>query len=44
MPEKVDAMLQRMNTNFASYIQAEKEELTTLNWKHVAQKPAQASP
>jgi len=38
IPEKVDAMLQRMNTNCASYIQAEGEELITLNWKYVAQK------
>jgi len=36
---KLDTMLQRMNTNCASYIKAEEEELVSLNWKYVAQKP-----
>jgi sterol 24-C-methyltransferase len=40
LPQKVDTMLQRMNTNCASYIQAEEEGLLTLNWKYVAQKPS----
>ena len=39
IPKKVDAMLQRMNTNCASYIEAEERELITLNWKYVTQKP-----
>jgi sterol 24-C-methyltransferase len=39
VPKKVDAMLQRMNTNCASYIEAEELELITLNWKYVTQKP-----
>lgn len=43
VPEKVDTMLQRMNTNCASYIEAEEEELITLNWKYVTQKPTFAS-
>jgi sterol 24-C-methyltransferase len=37
VPKKVDAMLQRMNTNCASYIEAEERELITLNWKYVTQ-------
>ena len=40
IPRRIDTMLQRMNTNCASYIEAEEEELVTLNWKYVAQKPA----
>jgi sterol 24-C-methyltransferase len=40
IPKKLDAMLQRMNTNCDSYIQAEEQELLTLNWKFVAQKQA----
>jgi len=40
VPRKVDTMLQRMNTNCASYIKAEEEELITLNWKYVTEKPA----
>lgn len=39
VPQKIDTMLQRMNTNCASYIEAEEEELITLNWKYVTQKP-----
>lgn len=42
IPQKVDMMLQRMNTNCESYIQAEEEELVTLNWKVVAEKPLQS--
>ncbi len=40
IPKRVDTMLQRMNTNCASYIEAEELELITLNWYYVAQKPA----
>lgn len=40
IPPKVDAMLKRMNTNTASYIEAEERELITLNWRIVARKPA----
>jgi sterol 24-C-methyltransferase len=40
IPKKVDSMLQRMNTNCASYIEAEELELITLNWRYVLQKPA----
>ena len=40
IPKKLDIMLQRMNTNCASYIEAEEKELITLNWKCVAQKAA----
>lgn len=39
IPRKTDAMMQRMNENSHSYIQAEEEELLTLNWHCVAQKP-----
>lgn len=39
IPAKTDALLQRMNANSASYIQAEEEELLTLNWHCVGQKP-----
>ncbi len=39
VPEKIDTMMQRVNTNCASYIEAEEEELITLNWKYVTQKP-----
>ncbi len=39
IPKKVDTMLQRMNTNCASYIEAEELGLITLNWYFVAQKP-----
>ena len=40
IPKKTDALMQRMNANSASYIQAEEEELLTLNWHGVGQKPA----
>ena len=40
IPRKVDAMLQRMNTNCASYIEAEELQLITLNWLYVPHKPA----
>ncbi len=40
IPRKTDAMMQRMNENSHSYIQAEEEELLTLNWHCVGQKPA----
>jgi sterol 24-C-methyltransferase len=40
IPRKIDAMLQRMNANCESYVRAEEEELISLNWKYVAQKPA----
>ena len=39
IPKKVDALLQRMNTNSQSYIRAEELELITLNWHYVGQKP-----
>jgi sterol 24-C-methyltransferase len=39
IPKRTDAMMQRMNENSQSYIQAEEEELLTLNWHCVAQKP-----
>ena len=38
IPAKTDALMQRMNANSASYIQAEEEELLTLNWHCVGQK------
>ena len=40
IPRKIDTMLKRMKANCESYINAEEEELITLNWKYVAQKPA----
>ncbi len=40
IPKKTDALMQRMNANSVSYIQAEEEELLTLNWHCVGQKPA----
>ena len=40
IPKKTDALMQRMNANSLSYIQAEEEELLTLNWHCVGQKPA----
>jgi len=43
IPRKLDTMLQRMNTNCASYIEAEEQELITLNWYYVAEKPAAVS-
>ena len=39
IPAKTDALMQRMNANSASYIQAEEEELLTLNWHCVGEKP-----
>ncbi|MEX0768391.1 MAG: class I SAM-dependent methyltransferase, partial [Microthrixaceae bacterium] len=39
IPKKTDALLQRMNANSLSYIQAEEEQLLTLNWHCVGQKP-----
>jgi sterol 24-C-methyltransferase len=40
IPKKTNAMMQRMNENSHSYIQAEEEELLTLNWHCVGRKPA----
>ena len=40
IPRNTDALMQRMNENSHSYIRAEEEELLTLNWHCVAQKPA----
>ncbi len=40
IPEKTDALMQRMNANSVSYIQAEQEELLSLNWHCVGRKPA----
>ena len=39
IPKKTDAMMQRMNENSQSYIQAEEAELLTLNWHCVGRKP-----
>jgi sterol 24-C-methyltransferase len=39
IPKKTDALMQRMKQNSRSYIQAEEEELLTLNWHCVGQKP-----
>jgi len=39
IPKKTNALMQRMNANSQSYIQAEEEELLTLNWYCVGQKP-----
>jgi len=39
IPTKTDQLMQRMNANSLSYIQAEEEELLTLNWHCVGQKP-----
>ena len=38
IPKKTNAMMQRMNENSHSYIQAEEEELLTLNWHCVGRK------
>ncbi len=38
IPKKTNALMQRMNENSQSYIQAEEEELLTLNWHCVGQK------
>ena len=40
IPRKTDALLQRMNKNSESYIRAEEEELLTLNWHCVGEKPS----
>ncbi len=39
IPRKTDAMMQRMNQNSQSYIRAEEQELLTLNWHCVGEKP-----
>ncbi|MBK6668807.1 MAG: methyltransferase domain-containing protein [Actinobacteria bacterium] len=39
IPKKTDALLQRLNQNSHSYIEAERAELLTLNWHCVGQKP-----
>jgi sterol 24-C-methyltransferase len=43
VPRKIDTMLRRMHINCESYIKAEEEELITLNWKYVTQKPERSS-
>ena len=40
IPKKTDRLMQRMNENSQSYIKAEEEELLTLNWHCVGEKPA----
>ena len=40
VPKKTNALMQRMNANSMSYIRAEEEELLTLNWHCVGQKPS----
>lgn len=40
IPRKTDTLLKRLNKNAQSYIQAEEEELLTLNWHLVGRKPA----
>ena len=39
IPKKTNALMKRLNENSQSYIQAEEEELLTLNWHCVGQKP-----
>ncbi len=39
IPRKTDALMKRLNENSQSYIRAEEEELLTLNWHCVGQKP-----
>ncbi len=39
IPKKTNALMNRLNENSQSYIQAEEEELLTLNWHCVGQKP-----
>lgn len=39
IPKKTDALLQRLNKNSQSYIQAEEAGILTLNWHCVGQKP-----
>ncbi|MGB3011090.1 MAG: hypothetical protein WBB54_06915 [Mycobacterium sp.] len=43
IPGKTNALMGRMNTNSHSYIRAEQEELLTLNWHCVGQKPSSAT-
>jgi len=38
IPTKTNALMQRLNENSQSYIQAEEKELLTLNWYCVGQK------
>lgn len=40
IPKKTDTLMQRMNANSMSYIQAEQEQLLSLNWHCVGEKPA----
>lgn len=40
IPPKTNALMQRLNKNSRSYIEAEERELLTLNWYCVATKPA----
>ena len=39
IPKKTNTLMQRMNFNSMSYIRAEEEELLTLNWHCVEEKP-----
>jgi sterol 24-C-methyltransferase len=39
VPKKTNALMQRMNANSMSYIRAEEEQLLTLNWHCVGEKP-----
>ncbi len=39
IPRKTNALMKRLNENSQSYIMAEEEELLTLNWHCVGQKP-----
>jgi sterol 24-C-methyltransferase len=39
IPKKTNALMQRLNENNQSYIQAEEAELLTLNWYCVGEKP-----
>ncbi len=39
IPKKTDALMQRLNENNQSYIQAEEAELLSLNWYCVGEKP-----
>jgi sterol 24-C-methyltransferase len=39
IPKKTNALMKRLNENSESYIKAEEEELLTLNWHCVGQKP-----
>lgn len=40
IPKKTDTLMQRMNANSMSYIRAEEEQLLSLNWHCVGEKPA----